>query len=141
MLEEEVPYKSVLHRVEIPTEAWPAHDMRKSTVSNFAAKYTSELFGNAYLQKAEAFFRACITDLLSFDTCTLTRPIVILMGNGYMQAYFDCYPEETAPLPTAEYDFGTPQDFTPQFSELYKVRDRLRGIAHAVRTARQRLLG
>ncbi len=141
MLEHEVPYKSVLDRVEIPTETWPAHDMRKSNVFKFAAKYTSEPFRNAYLQKAEAFFRACITDLLSFDTCTLTRPIVILMGNGYMQAYFDCYPEETAPLPTAEYDFGTPQDFTPQFSELYKVRDRLRGIAHAVRTARQRLLG
>ena len=69
--------------------------------STFAAKYAPEPLRSAYLQKAEAFFRACVTDVLSFDTCTLTRPIVILMANGYMQAYFDCYPEETAPLPAA----------------------------------------
>jgi len=141
MLEHEVPYKCVLDRVEIPTETWPAQDIRKSNVFKFAAKYATEPFRSAYLQKAGAFFRACVTDLLSFDTCTLMRPIVILMANGYMQAYFDCYPEETAPLPAAEYDFGAPQDFTPQFSELYKVRDRLHGIAHAIRTAGQLLLG
>jgi hypothetical protein len=63
------------------------------------------------------------------------------MANGYMQAYFDCYPEETAPLPEAEYDFGAPRDFTPQFSELYKARDGLRAIVQAIRTASQRLLG
>ena len=117
MLEHEVPYKRVLDRVEIPTETWPAQDIRKSNVFKFAAKYAPEPFRSAYLQKAEAFFQACITDVLSFDTCTLTRPIVILMANGYMQAYFDCYPEETAPLPAAEYDFGAPRNFTPQFSE------------------------
>jgi hypothetical protein len=135
MLEHEVPYKCVLDRVEIPTETWPAHDIRKSNVFKFAAKYAPEPFRSAYLQKAEAFFRACVTDLLSFDTSTLTRPIVILMANGYMQAYFDCYPEETAPLPEAKYDFGIPHAFTPQFSELYKLRDRLRVIVQAVRTA------
>jgi hypothetical protein len=141
MLEHEVPYTCVLNRVEIPTETWPAQDIRKSNVFKFAAKYALEPLRSTYLQKAEAFFQACITDLLSFDTCTLTRPVVILMANGYMQAYFDSYPEETVPLPEAEYDFGVPQDFTPQFSELYKVRDRLRAKAQALRTAGQRLLG
>jgi hypothetical protein len=141
MLEHEVPYKCVLDRVEIPTETWPAQDIRKSNVFKFAAKYAPEGLRRAYLQKGEAFFRACVTDLLSFDTCTLTRPIVILMANGYMQAYFDCCPEEMAPLPAAEYDFGVPQDFTPQFAELYKARARLRAIVHAVRTVSQRLLG
>ena len=141
MLEHEVPYKGVLDRVEIPTETWPAHDIRKSNVFKFAAKYAPEPFRSAYLRKAEAFFNACITDVLSFDTCTLTRPIVILMANGYMQAYFDSSPEETAPLPEAEYDFGAPSNFTPQFSEMYKARARLRAIGQAVRTTSQRLLG
>jgi hypothetical protein len=140
MLEHEVPYKCVLECVEIPTETWPAQDIRKSNVFKFAAKHTLEPLRSAYLQKAEAFFRACVTDVLSFDTCTLTRPIVILMANGYMQAYFDRYPEETAPLPASEYDFGAPKNFTPQFSEIYKARARLRTIEHAVRTAGQRLL-
>jgi hypothetical protein len=141
MLEHEVPYKCVLDRVEIPTETWPAQDIRKSNVFKFAAKYAPEGLRSAYLQKAEAFFRACVTDLLSFDTCTLTRPIVLLMANGYMQAYFDCYPDEMAPLPTAEYDFGVPQNFTPQFSKLYRARARLRALIHAVGTAVKRLLG
>jgi hypothetical protein len=141
MLEHEVPYTRVLNRVEIPTETWAAQDIRKSNVFKFAAKYAPEPFRSVYLQKAEAFFRACVTDVLSFDTCTLTRPIVILMANGYMQAYFDRYPEETAPLPASEYDFGAPKNFTPQFSECYTIRDRLRAIGHAVRTAGQRLLG
>jgi hypothetical protein len=136
-----VPYTRVLDRVEIPTETWPAQDIRKCNVFNFAAKHALEPLRDACLQKAEAFFRACITDVLSFDTCTLTRPLVILMTNGYMQAYFDRYPEEIAPFPEAEYDFGTPQDFTPQFYEFYKARDRLHAIVHAVRTAGQRLLG
>ena len=30
--EHEVPYKDVLHKVEIPTETWPAHDVRKCHV-------------------------------------------------------------------------------------------------------------
>ena len=141
MLDHEMPYTRVLDRVKLPTETWPAQDVRKSTVFNFAAKYAPEPFRSAYLQKAEAFFRACVTDVLSFDTCTLTRPIVILMANGYVQAYFDCYPDETAPLPAAQYDFGIPKKFIPQFSELYKTRERLRAIGNAVRTARQRLLG
>jgi len=141
MLEHEVPYKCVLDRVEIPTETWPAHDMRKSNVFKFAAKHAPEGLRSAYLQKAEAFFHACVNDLLSFDTCTLMRPIVILMANGYMQAYFDCCQEETAPLPAAEYDFRVPHAFTPQFSELYKMRDRLRGLVHVIHTVSQRLLG
>jgi hypothetical protein len=139
MLEHEVPYIQVLNRVEIPTETWPAQDIRKSNVFKFAAKHAPEFLRSAYLQKAEAFFQACITDLLSFSTCSLTRPIVILIANGYMQAYFDSYPEEAAPLPEAEYDFGVPQDFTPQFYELYKVRDGLSAVIHAMRTASQRL--
>jgi hypothetical protein len=141
MLDHEVPYTQVLERVEIPTETWPAQDMRKSNVFKFAAKYASEPLRSAFLQKAEAFFQACVTDLLSFGTCTLTRPIVILMTNGYMQAYFDRFLEETAPLPEVAYDFSGPQDFTPQFSGLYKARDRLRAIARAIHTAGQRLLG
>jgi hypothetical protein len=141
MLDHEVPYTRVLDRVEIPTETWPAQDIRKSNVFKFAAKYAPEPLRSAYIQKAEAFFRTCVTDVLSFDTCTLTRPIVILMANGYMQTYFDCYPKETAPLPEVEYDFGAPQDFLPQFYEYYKMRDRLCSIAHTLRAAGQRLSG
>jgi hypothetical protein len=141
MLAHEVPYTCVLDRVEIPTETWPAHDIRKSNVFKFAAKHAPEPFRSAYLQKAEAFFRACVADVLAFDTCTLTRPLVILMANGYMQASFACDAVEMAPLPEAEYDFGAPQAFVPQFNECYKVLKGLKSMAHTIHYAGQRLLG
>jgi hypothetical protein len=136
-----VPYKFVLDRVEIPTETWPAQDIRKSNVFKFAAKYTDEPLHSAFLRKAEYFFQACISDLLSFETCTLTRPIVLLMTNGFMQAYFEQHPTETAPHPCDEYDFGEPQTFTPQLYELYKVREKLRLLVYVMRAAMRRLSG
>ena len=32
-------YKDVLHKVELPTETWPAHDVRKCHVFHLAARY------------------------------------------------------------------------------------------------------
>jgi hypothetical protein len=139
MLEHEVPYKLVLDKVEIPTETWPAQDIRKSNVFNFAAKYADEPLHSAFLRKAEYFFQACISDLLSFETCKLTRPIVLLMANGLMQAHFEQHPTESAPHPQEEYDFGEALPFTPQLYELYKIRAKLRIMAHVLRAAMQSL--
>jgi hypothetical protein len=132
MLEHEVPYKCVLDRVEIPTETWPAQDIRKSNVFEFAAKHAEEPLRSVFLQKADFFFHACIRDLLSFETCTLTRPIVLLMTNSYMHAYFQVHPAESAPRPTKAYDFGRPQNFTPQLHELHQMRAKLAAILHTV---------
>jgi hypothetical protein len=139
MLENEVPYKLVLDRVEIPTETWPAQDIRKSNVFKFAAKYANEPLRSAFLKKSEDFFRACITDLFSFETCTLTRPLVLLMTNSFMQAYFEQYPEEAAPQPSEGFDFGEPQTFTPQFHGMYKAREKLHTLVCAMQAVRRRL--
>jgi predicted AlkP superfamily pyrophosphatase or phosphodiesterase len=42
MVNNEVPYKEVLHKVQIPTETWPAHDIRKCHIFHLAAKYGQE---------------------------------------------------------------------------------------------------
>jgi hypothetical protein len=141
MVEHEVPYKLVLDRVAIPTETWPAQDIRKSTVFKFAAKYAHEPLRSAFLRKADDFFQACLLDLQSFETCTLTRPIVLLLAHGCMQAYFEHYPTETAPLPHEIYNFGEPQAFTPQLYEVYMIRDRVRTLVHRIRAAMRRLDG
>lgn len=139
MLDHEVPYTCVLDKVERPTETWPAQDIRKSNVFKFAAKYADEPARSAFLQKADFFFSRCITDLLSFKTCTLTRPLVLLMTNVYMHPYFLRYPNQTAPKPHKECDFGRPQRFTPRFYELYRVReylfivrDRIQGLVRSL---------
>ena len=128
MVEHEVPYKHILHRVEIPTETWSAQDMRKSHVLNVAAKYAEEPLRRACQNKARFFFDACLTDLLSFKTCTLTRPVVLLMTNGYVQAYCDLHHDESAPLPSQAYDFGFPRKFRPQGDALYRLREKISGL-------------
>jgi hypothetical protein len=133
MLEHEVPYKSMFDRVKMPTETWPAQDIRKSNVFAFAAKHAEEPFRSVFLQKADFFFHACIRDILSFETCTLTRPVVLLMTNSYMHAYFQIQPNEVAPRPSKAYDFGQPQGFTPQLYGLYKTRAKLIAILNTVK--------
>jgi hypothetical protein len=125
MLVHEVPYATVLHKVEIPTETWPAQDIRKSVVFHLAAKHAIDPLRSRFQKKGEFFFQACIQDLRTFPTCTLTRPIVLLLTNAYVHSYFQAHPEETAPHASKEYDFGHPKQFRPQFSELYWAREKL----------------
>jgi hypothetical protein len=141
MQDHEVPYKLVLDRVNIPTETWPAQDIRKSNIFKFAAKHADDLTRSKCLEKSEFFFNACINDLLSFETCTLTRPIVLLMTNGFMHDYFQIHPDERAPHPNEHYDFGKPQKFKPQLYELYKARDSLITMMQTVKQAAQRVGG
>jgi hypothetical protein len=139
MLEHEVPYATVLDRVEIPTETWPAQDVRKSNVFEFAAKHADEPLRTALLQKADFFFHACIRDLRSFNTCTLTRPLVLLMSNAFRHTYFQLHPDECAPRPDRMYDYGKPQKFSPQLSGLYHAQERLRTLAEMAKKLRRRL--
>jgi hypothetical protein len=125
MLKHEVPYATVLHKVEIPTETWPAQDIRKSVVFHLAEKHAVGSLREKFREKGSFFFRTCIRDLLSFSTSTLTRPIVLLLTNAYVHPYFQQHPQEAAFRPKEHYDFGQPQRFRPQFGELYCAREKL----------------
>ena len=56
MIEHEVPYKQVLHKVCLPTETWPAQDIRKSFVFGIASRYASDTLGEKFNQKRRFFF-------------------------------------------------------------------------------------
>jgi YetA-like protein len=139
MLNHELPYASVLDKVEIPTETWPAQDIRKCNVLKFAAKYSDEPLRSKCLEKADFFFDRCMNDLLEFKTCTLTRPIVLLMTNGHMQPYFLAQQIEPAPTCTENYDFGEPKAFKPQFSEIVKARERIINIISMITDVRSHI--
>jgi hypothetical protein len=125
MVEHEVPYAQVLDRVDIPSETWPASDIRKAVVLYLAGKHADEPLRTVLRRKAEFFYSACLKDLLSFETWWLTRPLVILMTNSYVPAYFRRFSQESAPPPTGAWDFGSPVEFVPQFSGLRKLKHRL----------------
>lgn len=113
MVAHELPYQEVLHKVLIPTETWPAQDIRKCHVFHLAAKYGPQEKTAAYMERASFFFERCLKDLLTYQSAYLTRPLVLLCVYGYVQDYFL---KDGCKLPLAAhcYDFGSPPDFLPQ---------------------------
>lgn len=110
----EVPYKDVLHKVRLPTETWPAHDMRKCHVLHVAADYATADQRLRMRSKATYFFERCLSDLLSFSTAHFTRPLVILSVYGWIHEYFSSRGELAEACSLHNYDFGRPAPFVPQ---------------------------
>lgn len=129
ILNHEVPYKDVLDKVEIPTETWPAQDVRKAYVLNHASEYAPLEMRESYKAKARFFFDRCLEDVLSFKTAYLTRPIVILMVFGYVQAYFDLNRHRPIYYLKHSYQFGTPKGFIPQ---RMRIRNSVRNKMHSL---------
>ncbi|MBW2991789.1 hypothetical protein KY345_01045 [Candidatus Woesearchaeota archaeon] len=119
MIKNEVPYKEVLHRVEIPSETWPAQDIRKSVVFDFAYKYSGD---SVFKERSEYFFNRCIDDLSSFSTKKFTRPLAILMHYSAMHDYFR-QNDVKMRFNEKRFNFGKPKRFKPQGYYLYKIRD------------------
>ena len=118
MNEHEVPYSHVFDRVEYPTETWPAQDMRKSNIFDVAAKYTEGTLRKEFLGKADYFYKTAIEDLVKFSTCRLTRPLVLLLVNGYKHAYFQQMQIPELPIPPHPQKFGQPSSFKGQLHEI-----------------------
>ncbi len=133
MLKNEVPYVTVLHKVELPTETWPAQDIRKMVVFHLAAKYADAPARDVFSQRASFFFDACIRDLYAFETRTLTRPIALLMANAHVHTYCSSTPGDTPPRSILAHDFGRPMRFSPQFAELYWIREKLKTLSRTVK--------
>ena len=138
MVEHEVPYMNVLSKVDIPTETWPAQDIRKSNVFKYAAKYGDKGYRETFLHKSEFFLRECINGLKLFESRTLTRPIVILLTNLYMHHYFRENPNEEFSLLRHDFDFGSPQNFRSQFYELYRFREIVFTLRKMIRRSSQK---
>jgi hypothetical protein len=114
MIDHEVPYKDVLHKLEIPSETWSAQDVRKCHIFHLAAKYGPREQRSAYEEKATFFFDRCLQDLLSFKTSYLTRPLVILTVYGPVHSYFQKHSQSDLPFRSHGYNFETPPQWVPQ---------------------------
>jgi hypothetical protein len=140
----EVPYKDILDRVELPTETWSAHDVRKCHILHVAARYSPNAARAALCERAEFFFARCLQDLLSFPTAHLTRPLVILCVYGHVHGYFKRHPHTVSEACAAHtHHFGQPTMFVPQrasFKATLRGRLQLAGTELA-RLARDRLDG
>jgi len=110
-----VPYSHVMDQVEIPTETWVVHDLRKSNVLEWAARYNNGEKRQHFLQKANSFYQNCFRDLEPYPTKTCTRPLIILLQYGIRHGGFQA--EDvwmTNERSNVRKNFGVPQQFNPQ---------------------------
>jgi hypothetical protein len=114
MVDHEYPYLERPEILEYPTETWAAQDMRKGEIFKYASKHATGAERGRFLERSEYFFRYAVEKLSSMPTRTLARPVVLLLSYGYMHAYFQKNPNESAPAPPPGLDFGKPEVFVPQ---------------------------
>jgi hypothetical protein len=115
MAESEYPYLEKPEILEFPTETWPAQDMRKSDVFKYAALHAEGMERAQFILRGDFFFHYSVNKLSEMPTCSLARPVVLMLSFGFMQAWFRSNPSATAPAPVVKsHDFGRPQIFVPQ---------------------------
>lgn len=120
MAAHEIPYKEALHKVLIPTETWPAHDIRKCHIFHLAAHYCRDSERMLFRGKADFFFQKCLEDLLGFETRFLTRPLILLAVYGYIHSYFEKNDQDKKFISHC-HDFGDPVNFVPQRQRIKNV--------------------
>ena len=128
MLANEQSYRDQLHKVELPTETWPAHDMRKCHIFHLAARYAAKVERDPFTERAAFFFERSLADVMSFPTAYLTRPQVILCVYGLVHAYYRRDPRHLELPPPPVHDFGEPAAFVPQGARLISTIRRKVGV-------------
>ena len=96
----ERPYLDEPERLEFPNETWVAQEMRKAEVLGLAGTFASDSDERSrFHARARFFFEYVMSTLPSMETAAFTRPLVLLLTNGYSHAYFLSHSSE---LPCAQ---------------------------------------
>jgi len=109
----EQPYLATPEKLEYPTVTWAAQDMRKAEVFRFAARHSSGAERERFLDRSHFFFDYALSALEASPTRALTRPIVILLTNGYAQGRLHGLYEVRQP-PEHPVKFQKSAPFVPQ---------------------------
>jgi hypothetical protein len=130
MADHEAPYLDRPERLEFPTETWAAQDIRKSDIFYFAARHAGDDERDRFLERGGHFFSYATRTLRGMRTRTLARPVVILLSNGSLHAWFRTRQPVAAPAPRAALQPGSRRAFVPQ-----KVRAKKRAVMACVAAA------
>jgi hypothetical protein len=142
MLDHEMPYMKTLDRVEYPTETWPAHDVRKAVVFGYAARHGGPALRAPFLDAADRYFQESVSGVAGFDTRGCTRPLAILLQNGWLHLGLHRSGELPETGPAESHDGEGPVRFEPQRARVRRLARSSRGLlAIARRLARPSRFG
>jgi hypothetical protein len=98
MAAHEYPYLDRPERLEYPTETWAAHDLRKTEVFDLAAEQCSDpVERERFVERARFFYQTALRTLAAMPTRTRTRPMVLLLSNGFARAWHEARSEAPPP--------------------------------------------
>lgn len=89
MSEHEYPYLDKPEILEFPNETWAAQDLRKSVLFYYAARYAGSDREERYMERARFFFKSACKQLHTMPTSVFTRPIALILQNGWIGARLD----------------------------------------------------
>lgn len=121
MAAHEYPYLQKPEILEYPTETWAAQDMRKCEVFLFAAQHASGDARARFVERARFFFDYSVSTLLASPTRTLSRPLSLLLSNGFMGSSPDVVEKEQPAGVTG----GAVAPVTPFVTQKVAARKRL----------------
>ncbi|MDD2898180.1 MAG: hypothetical protein PHI31_05650 [Desulfuromonadaceae bacterium] len=93
MSQHEYPYLDKPEILEYPNETWAAQDLRKSVIFHYAARYGGSQMRERYLERSRHFFETARLQLQQRPTSKLTRPIVLMLQNGWIGSELDSVKE------------------------------------------------
>ena len=102
----EFPYLQKAEFLEYPNETWAAQELRKSVVLYHAARYAPEHRRGPYLEKARALLEAAHADLERFPTSSCTRPVALMLQNGWVERALEHDPPPADPPAALGGSFG-----------------------------------
>ena len=87
MAEHEYQYLAKPEKLEFPNETWAAQELRKAVVFYDAARYCHERERQRlFLEKANEFYNDACAELKRHPTSSLTRPVALILQNGWIGA-------------------------------------------------------
>ena len=129
----ERPYLDHPELLEFPNETWTAQDLRKAEVLHWAARHVDEDERLFFVERARQFFDHSVGSLSATPKHGLTRPLVLVLSNGFRNAWFKLGEPRLASASGATLARETaPQVFTSQKTRALK---RAKAIAVAVAAA------
>ena len=88
MAAHERPYFDRPDVLEFQTETWPAQDIRKADVFLWAALHADPDERSRFLERSRWFFEYSVNFLHASPTRHFTRPVVLLLSNGFRDGWF-----------------------------------------------------
>jgi hypothetical protein len=122
MAEHERFYLDEPEKLEYPTETWAAQELRKGAVLLMAARYTKPDEAERFRNRGREILDRAWQSLLSFPTRACTRPLALVLQQGYIETYLTDSVMVTLGSDACDDNaFGLPYDFVSQKNDIRRA--------------------